>query len=104
MADRCGARLERDVTLERRRESFSNRLPIRKILPENNALAGRSICLFGASRRHSALAGIEAEGRAQPGMGRKSPGRGASNPLKTGSGGARGTKFSEKLDESLQLD
>jgi len=104
MANRCGIRLGQDVTMERQHESFSNRGTSRKILPENNALASHSICLFGAPRRTSALAGIEAEGRAEPGLGRNSSVRGASNPLKTGSGGSQGMKFSEKLDESLQLD
>jgi hypothetical protein len=46
MANRSGVRLERDVTLERERESFSNRGVKRKILPENNALTRYSICLF----------------------------------------------------------
>jgi hypothetical protein len=39
MANRSGARLVMDVTMERERESFSNRHAIRKILPENNVLS-----------------------------------------------------------------
>jgi len=38
LADRSDARLERDVTMEGERESFSNRCADRKILPENNVL------------------------------------------------------------------
>jgi hypothetical protein len=40
MADHSDVRLETDVTLERERESFSNRSAKRKILPENNVLTG----------------------------------------------------------------
>jgi hypothetical protein len=46
MADRSDVHLERDVTLERERESFSNRAAIRKILPENNVLTACSACSF----------------------------------------------------------
>jgi len=38
MADHSDVRLETDVTLERERESFSNRGAVRKILPEINVL------------------------------------------------------------------
>jgi hypothetical protein len=41
-----GVRLEGDVTMERERESFSNRHAIRKILPENNVLNASSACSF----------------------------------------------------------
>jgi len=41
-----GVRLEGDVTMERERESFSNRRGIRKILPENNVLSASSACFF----------------------------------------------------------
>jgi hypothetical protein len=46
MANRSDVRLERDVTLERERESFSNRAAIRKILSENNVLTACSACSF----------------------------------------------------------
>jgi len=46
MADRSRVRLATDVTLERERESFSNRAAIRKILPENNVLSACSACSF----------------------------------------------------------
>jgi len=39
MANRSRVRLGLDVTLERERESFSNRGVKRKILPENNVLS-----------------------------------------------------------------
>jgi hypothetical protein len=39
MADHSDVRLERDVTLEGERESFSNREAKRKILSENNVLS-----------------------------------------------------------------
>jgi hypothetical protein len=41
-----GVRLAADVTMERERESFSNRHVIRKILPENNVLSASSACSF----------------------------------------------------------
>jgi hypothetical protein len=46
MANRSDVRLVADVTLERERESFSNRAAIRKILPENNVLSACSACSF----------------------------------------------------------
>jgi hypothetical protein len=50
MADRSRVRLEDECTMEGERESFSNRNTIRKILPENNVLAGQSACSFFASQ------------------------------------------------------
>jgi hypothetical protein len=46
MANRSDVRLVADVTLERERESFSNRAAIRKILPENDVLSACSACSF----------------------------------------------------------
>jgi len=46
MANHSDVRLERDVTLERERVSFSNRAAIRKILSENNVLTACSACSF----------------------------------------------------------
>jgi hypothetical protein len=47
--------------MEGERESFSNRAAIRKILPENNVLAGQSICAFFRGRRKAWLVPMEAK-------------------------------------------
>jgi hypothetical protein len=80
MADRSRVRLERDVTLERERESFSNRAAIRKILPENNVLSACSACSFGAPAHRSRLAGIEAERWNQSEIAGKHPNKVSQSP------------------------
>jgi hypothetical protein len=64
MADHSDVRLERDVTPEGERESFSNLAAIRKILPENNVLTACSACSFwrtGAQIRARQNSGGEVE-------------------------------------------
>jgi hypothetical protein len=80
MANRSRVRLATDVTLERERESFSNRAAIRKILPENNVLTACSACSFWRTGAKIRLAGIEAEGWNRSGIAGKHPNKVSQSP------------------------